>query len=148
MKPRSAKTHFLKRLAATNLSLDTLTPKAGIEAMLAYYVEERADGCDIDEDGDMLLFQWIASESKGESGIGIEIIRQLMATDDEDDEPRQLRLCFEFEQVPITDVGAGSQWCETPEGVKGFQAFIDRSVVYKAVSRKTPKSIELHFDRT
>ena len=30
----------------------------GIEALLAFYEEDRAEGCLIDEDGDMLLFQW------------------------------------------------------------------------------------------
>ena len=45
MKPRAAKTRFLKRLEAAGLSLDTLTPTAGVEAMLAYYAEERAEGC-------------------------------------------------------------------------------------------------------
>ena len=58
MKPRAAKTRLLKRLEATGQSLGALTPSAGVEAMLAYYAAERADGCPLDEGGDMLLLQW------------------------------------------------------------------------------------------
>jgi hypothetical protein len=51
MKPRAAKTRFLKRLEAAGQSLDALTPAAGVEATLAYYADERADGCPLDEEG-------------------------------------------------------------------------------------------------
>jgi len=43
MKPPAAKTQLLKRLEAAGLSLDTLSPADGVEAMLSYYAEERAD---------------------------------------------------------------------------------------------------------
>lgn len=148
MKPRSANTRFLKRLAAAGLTLDTLTPVVGIEAMLAFYLEERADGCEFDEDGDMLLFQWAASDADGKPTIGFDITRQLMATDDEDDEPRQLRLCFECEVASVKGVGAGNRWCESPEGVEAFRKFIVNSPTLKAVAKIAPKLVELHFGRT
>ena len=49
MKPRAAKTRFLKRLEAAGQSLDALTPAAGVEAMLAYYAEDRADVCFVED---------------------------------------------------------------------------------------------------
>ena len=56
MKPREAKTLFMKRLKAAGLSLETLTPAVGVEAMLSYFADERADGCDPDEDGGHAAF--------------------------------------------------------------------------------------------
>jgi hypothetical protein len=58
MKPRSSKKAFLKLIANANRHLDTLEPAEGVELMLAFYRDERAAGCPIDADGDMLLFQW------------------------------------------------------------------------------------------
>ena len=55
MKSKAAKTRFLQRLKEVRLSLDSLTPAAGVDALLAFYTDERADGCDIDKDGDIDL---------------------------------------------------------------------------------------------
>jgi hypothetical protein len=96
MKPRAAKTRFLKRLEAAGQSLDALTPAAGVEAMLAYYAEERADGCPLDEDGDMLLFQWDTLDWGDGPAFEVSIVRQLIVAGDENDEPRQLDLRFRF----------------------------------------------------
>ncbi len=50
MKPSAAKTQFTKRLEAAKLT-QTLSVSTGTEAMLTFYTDERADGCDFDEDG-------------------------------------------------------------------------------------------------
>src|SRR5262245_37488233 len=113
MKPRAAKTQLLKRLEAAGLALDTLTPAEGAEAMLAYYEEERADGCDLDEEGDMLLFQWGIRDWGDGPAFEVNLTRQLIVTDD-DDAPRQLSLTFRFEPAVGAAAGEGSRWCESP----------------------------------
>lgn len=94
MKSRQAKTQYLKRLEEAGLSLDELTAAVGIESMLAFYAEERADDCDLEEDGDMLLFQWgLFDWGKGEF-LEINITRQFIG---DAEEPRQLSLTFQFD---------------------------------------------------
>jgi len=94
MKSGSAKSRFVDRLENGGQSLDALTPAAGIEAMLAYYAEERVDGCPLDEDGDMLLFQWGTYDWRDGPAFEVSIVRQFIVTDDE--EPRQLNLRFRY----------------------------------------------------
>ena len=148
MKPGAAKTRFLKRLEAAELALDTLTPSVGVEAMLSYYAEERADGCDPDDDGDMLLFQWGTNDWGDGPSFEVNLTRQLLVTDKED-EPRQLSLTFHFapDRAP-TGLKDGNKWCESPGGLAAFRRFITGSKAFQAVGHLTPASVELRFGRT
>jgi hypothetical protein len=148
MKPRAAKTRFLKRLEAVGLSLDALTPAAGVEAMLAYYAEERADGCPLDEDGDMLLFQWGTHDWGDGPAFEVSIVRQLIAAGDEDEEPRQLDLRFRLAPPAGAATPGGSRWCASPDELAAFRRFIARSAALAAVGALVPASVELRYGRT
>ncbi len=148
MKPRAAKTRFLKRLEAAGQSLEALTPAAGVEAMLAYYAQERADGCPLDEDGDMLLFQWGTHDWGDGPAFEVSIVRQLIAADDEEDEPRQLDLRFRFAPAAGASAGEGNQWCESPDRLPAFRRFVTTSPAFKAVGSLSAEVVELRDGRT
>ena len=38
--------------------VEAVTPRRAFEAMFTFYTEQRADDVVIDEDGDMLLYEW------------------------------------------------------------------------------------------
>ena len=148
MKPGAAKTRFLKRLEAAGLSLATLTPAAGVEAMLAYYAEERAEGCPFEADGDMLLFQWGTYDWGDGPGFEVDITRQLIVADDEDEEPRQLRLTFRFEPSNGGAAGEGSKWCQSLAELAGFRRSVTQSAALKAVGQQSPVSVGVRYGRT
>jgi hypothetical protein len=148
MKPRAAKSGFLKRLDRAGQTLEALTPAAGVEAMLAYYAEERAEGCPLDEDGDMLLFQWGTHDWGTGPAFEVSIVRQLIVADDEEDEPRQLDLRFRFKPVVGASVRAGNRWCQSPDDLSEFRRFVNRSAALKAVGLLPAESVELRFGRT
>jgi hypothetical protein len=148
MKPSAARTRFLKRLERAGQSLDTLTPIVGVEAMLAYYAEERADKCPLDQDGDMLLFQWGTHDWGKGPAFEVSIVRQLIVADDEDEEPRQLDLRFRFEPATGASAGAGNRWCESPDRLPVFRRFVIRSAALKAAGQLRPESVALRFGRT
>src|SRR5207244_1166742 len=134
MKPSAAESRFRERLASAGLSPATVAPAAGVEAMLAYYAEERADGCDLARDGDMLLFQWGTYEWWGQRpAFEVNITRQLIVADDEETEPQQLRLTFRFEPAAGAAAGAGNRWCESPDGLPEFRRFVAGSAAMQAV---------------
>lgn len=91
MNPEHSKEQFCNRLAEQSLALGKLNAAQGFEAMLAFYEECRADGCDIEDDGDMLLCQWGASDDE----FVWNITRQFITPDE--DEPYQLSLTFRFD---------------------------------------------------
>ncbi|MFO0952841.1 MAG: hypothetical protein U0835_17165 [Isosphaeraceae bacterium] len=148
MKPRSAKTEFMKRLDDSGLSLDTLTVVAGVEAMLAYYAEERADGCPIDEDGDMILFQWGTYDWGQGPAFEVSIVRQLIVPRSANQEPRQLDLRLRFEPEAGAAAGRASRWCESPDDLPAFRRFLAESPAIRAVGGLRPMSVELRYGRT
>jgi hypothetical protein len=149
MKPREAKTRFLKRLTAAGLSLGTLNATTGIEATLSYFADERADGCDPDEEGDMLLFQWGTNDWGDGPMFEINITRQLIVINDEDEEPRQLSLTFRFDPaVSPKGMKDGNKWCDGPEHLASYRRFIAGTKAMQAVRRESPATVELRYGRT
>jgi hypothetical protein len=148
MKPDQAKTRFLERLKAVGLSLATLTPVAGIEAMLDYYAEERADGCDLESDGDMLLFQWGTYDWGDGPSFQVDITRQLIVADDEEPEPRQLSLRFHFDpSAAPARLRDSNKWCESPRNLAAFRKFVSRAKAIEAVGQQLPVRVELRYGR-
>jgi hypothetical protein len=148
MKASAAKTQFLKRLKAAGLSLDTLTAAAGVEAMLTYYAEERAEGCPFEADGDMLLFEWGTYDWGDGPAFEVAITRQLIVSADEDEEPRQLRLIFRFDPSIGDAVGKSNKWCQSLGELVKFRRFVTQSAALKAVAQQSAESVELRFGRT
>jgi hypothetical protein len=148
MKPGRAKARFLERLKAAGLSLATLTPAVGIDAMLDYYAEERFDGCVLKTDGDMLLFQWGVYDWGDGPAFEVDITRQLSDRNDEETEPQQLSLTFRFDPARYPNgVKEGNGWCRTTRRLGDFRAFISRAEVIQAVGEQRPASVELRFNR-
>ena len=146
MRPAAARKHFLEDLKASGTTVKGLSPEQGIELMLDFYRRERADGCDPDQDGDMLLYQW----GEGEEGeaFQLDITRQMIETGDEDDGAmRQLSLTFKFELTDdLRRLGEGDRWCETPDTLDKFRQFILKSKAYKAVADREPVGRSLVLD--
>jgi Family of unknown function (DUF6022) len=74
----------LRRRVSRDGGVRDLTPETAIEAMVAFYRDVRAEDCDLEADGDMLLAQWgMSKDGHGERFV-FEIIRQLITGDGED----------------------------------------------------------------
>jgi hypothetical protein len=146
MKPRSAKKAFLARLQEAGRALASLRPGEGVEAMLAFYTAERADGCDIEEDGDMLLIQWGVHDWGDGESFTFEIVRQLMTGDDA---IRQLRLTFRYDPTAaLGALGDGNRWCDAPGRLAEFRRFILASPAFAAVERLDANAVTLELSLT
>jgi hypothetical protein len=148
MEPVDAKTRFLNRLKLAGQSVGALTAVAGVEAMLQYYEEDRVDGCRLDEDGDMLLFQWGIYDWGNGPAFEVSIVRQLAVADDEDEEPQQLQLVFRFPPAAGISAGEANRWCYSPGELPEFRRFIKGTAAFKAVGNLSPESVELQYGRT
>ena len=146
MKPRAIKKRFLKRIEEAGHKLNSLPITEGIEAMLRFYEEERVDGCDIDEEGDMLLFQWGSNDWGEGEFFEVEIARQLMDQAGEDEDVRQLRLIYRFApDAKLRKLEDGNQWCSSLDEVDAFRTFIHSSQAFKAGVKLDPVEITLEF---
>ena len=138
MTPQNALSVFTEQ----GLALMTLTAAQGIEAALSFYADVRADGCSIDEDGDMLLFQW----GTDKSGLYLDITRQFMPSDDrEDGGIWQLSLTFQY-SPQTASFDSGNEWCYTPDDLDEFTGFIHANSAYLALSDTKPDMTTLTYE--
>jgi hypothetical protein len=145
MQPGSAKSQFLDCLGQSVGELASLSPIQGISLMLDLYCHERAEGCPIDQDGDMLLYQWGTYDWGRGERFELNITRQFIeSSGDEDGTMRQLSLTFRFEpDEALRDLTQGNRWCRNPDGLPVFQAFIQSSRAWLEVQRRRPVEITL-----
>jgi hypothetical protein len=147
MKTKQAKKELEKIIKQSGKPLSSLTPAQGMRLMLDFYRDIRADGCDLEGDGDMLLFQWGVYDSDAGRSFQFDLTRQFMLEDCEDDDGMtQLSLTFHFEPSPKLEALAdGNQWCHAPDGLGEFETFITGSSAYGSVATASPKNVTLNF---
>ncbi len=147
MKPVSAKKEFLRHIRAAGRSLKALSPSEGIALMLEFYRDVRADGCEMDSDGDILLYQWGTYDWSGNGeSFEFDITRQLISGDGEDEDIRQLSLTFRFEPTEsLRQLGEGNRWCHSLREAEEFQAYIQSSPAFLAVARLSSAEVTLNF---
>jgi hypothetical protein len=122
-------------------------PRAGIERMVAFYGEVRADDVDLESDGDMLLFQWGTYDWGSGEMFEVDITRQLIRGAGEDDEIWQLHLTYRFApSEPLRAIGKGNRWCARPDGVASFAEFIRAHPAITALGSRDDGQIRLEYE--
>ena len=115
-------------------------PVALFSRILRFYDVHRIEGTTIEEDGDMLLFQWgVYDWGKGPS-FELDLTRQAIALIPADDEYeweeqdiRQLCCTFYYLPEPFRSIEEGNRWCHSPAGLAAFQQFVlEHPVLYTA----------------
>lgn len=147
MTPITSLAAFEQRLSLAGRSVSALTASEGVEAMLAFYAAERCDGCVLEEDGDMLLFQWGSYAWKDLTHFELDITRQLMPGGSDDEGILQLSLTFRF--LPAAELqaqGSGNEWCATPSDLPAFRDYIDACPAFRLVGSRTPSEVVFNLD--
>jgi hypothetical protein len=147
MRAKKAKREFERYLKRRNTKLAEMRPSAGLDAMLGFYRDIRADDCDIDQDGDMLLFQWGTYDWGQGEHFSFDITRQLIVGPGEDEDFWQLSLTFEFPpDDTLRAVESGNRWCASPEQLEEFAAFVRSTAAYIAVANRNDANIVLDYE--
>jgi hypothetical protein len=147
MNPYKAKEEFEAFVASRTKTLTSLKPNDGISAMFDFYRSVRAEKCHIEDDGDMLLFQWgTYTTLKGER-FTYDITRQLIIEGSDDENFWQLGLTFEFPSVSeLTSIGNGNRWCSSPDELSSFEGFVVAHPATAAVSSRRDGEVKLTYD--
>ena len=148
MKPKEAKEEFERFVTEAGAVVSEFKPIDAVRLMLDFYQQERAEGCDVQGDGDMLLFQWGVQEW-GRQGRFFEfnLTRQLLDSEGEDGENQtQLSLTCHFAPTPALEaLKPGSKWCASPDELAGFEYFVVKSAAFQAVGKLPPENVALTY---
>lgn len=143
MRPDESEGALTKRLGRP---LEALTARRALRAMLGFYVGQRAEDVDVDEDGDMLLFEWGVYGFTGPESFQFTLTRQFIVTGE--DEPYQLHLTLHFDpDDALRAIPGGSRWCRSPGESSAFGQFVESSAPFNAVADAEPSRVELYFEQ-
>ncbi|WP_133179372.1 hypothetical protein [Shewanella decolorationis] len=140
MRPETSRELFLKELG---YDIANLTVENATNAMINFYKLQRVEGCDIENDGDMLLWQW---GNGRKSQYRFELTRQFIL--DDECEPFQLSLCLYFDNSSrFLNIEDGNEWCGTPLSVDEFYNKILNSTIYEAVNEMVSTNVTLTYEQ-
>lgn len=147
MKTKQAREEFDAFLKAMGSPATLDAPAAGFNAMLGFYRSIRAEDVDLARDGDMLLFQWGIYGSEENRSFDLDLTRQLICGEGEDDDIWQLHLTYRF---PVDEVfrglGSGDRRCENPSVVDAFQTYILDNAAFQAAAVRGDGVVQLNYE--
>jgi hypothetical protein len=123
--PRTLDQAFATFLSDAGGNLEA-SPDTGFRVLIDFYANVRADGCDLDADQDMLLFQWGTYDWGEGEHFEIDLVRQVMMPDEEDDDAIwQLHLTYRYRaSAEFALLGSGNRWCPSPSEASHFAGFV------------------------
>ena len=117
-------------LIQQGVNIDVLRLQSTLAAFFEFYRAERAEGCALDADGDMLLFEWGVVDWGDGEHFELSLARQLIFGPD-DGKIWQLKLTYAYEPTdPFRALGDGNQWCATPDDLAAFRETVEGSPAY------------------
>lgn len=147
MKVAKALERFVEFVKNQASEADHGDPASGLKLMFDFYETQRAKGCDMVRDGDMLLFQWGTYDWGRGEHFELDLTRQLIVGDGEDDEIFQLSLTYRFEPTPqLKVIESGNRWCHNLSELPKFKEYVISTHAFKAVSSRTDCKAELNFE--
>jgi hypothetical protein len=148
--PKDSKKELAAVVKAAGIQLASLTPAEGIPLMIKFYEEVRAEDCEFDSDGDMLLYQWgVYEDLDGGKSLHVDITRQFIVSDEDgEDAMSQLSLTF-FYKPPekFQALKDGNKWCSLPKELKAFRKFIESTPAYQKVANLKADDVKIQFSR-
>lgn len=102
-----------------------------LDVAVLFYTQHRAVDCDIENDGDMLLYQWGVYQFDGLKLFKFDITRQFIGAGGEDDELYQLSMALKFPvNEAVQSISAGNVWCDSPDRVSDFRKTVLDSAAF------------------
>ena len=123
-------------------------PDVIIACMLDFYRDERASDCQLEDDGDMLLYQWGTYDWGEGRWFDLNITRQFIPEDDEDEGMFQLSVTAKYSPTPeLEALGSGSRWCGSRDGLSEFTDYVKGSEAFKSLSGQSCGKREVEYNQ-
>jgi len=146
MKPVEAKEVFEQFVAEAGAVVSEFKPIDAVRLMLDFYQQERVEGCDLQADGDRLLFHWGTHEWGHQSPcFDFNVSRQFVEGESANGGSQsQLSLTCHFAATPeLAALKTGTKWCALTDELAAFEHFIGKSPAFLAVGKLPPQNVSL-----
>ena len=129
--------------------IERLSINEAFSQFMDWYETERAKGVlPIEEDGDMLLFQWGTYDWGKGMNFEVNLTRQFVCKkwlDQPDYWQFQLTYLYTVDDT-LSSLGSGNRWCHSPSKLSEFRDYVVQADCSIAAGNLSPKGMELHLD--
>ena len=123
-------------------------PEVIIACMLDFYRDERVSDCRLEDDEDMLLYQWGTYDWGEGRWFELNITRQFISEDDEDEGVFQLSVTAKYSPTPeLEALRSGNRWCGSPDGLYEFRDFLMDSQALTKLSGQSCDKREVEYNQ-
>ena len=156
MKALQAIEEFQDFVHQSGKSPEHLSSEDAVKLMADFYSGIRAEDCNLEEDGDMLLFQWGTYDWGQDELFEYDITRQFILPETfQDGDERwtedciwQLSLTLKYEPTSeLKQVKPGNRWCGKPSEVSDFMHYIECCQDTETVRTSIIAAKKLTFER-
>ncbi len=124
-------------------------PDVIISCMLDFYRDERVEDCRIEDDGDMLLYQWGTYDWGQGRWFDLNITRQFIPQGGEDDDIFQLSVTAKYSPAPdLDELCSGNKWCGSPDEFPQFEEFVRGSNALKHLTGRPGDKVAITCNLT
>jgi hypothetical protein len=135
---------FRRYLDESDSDVADSNPKSALDSVASFYRIARFENCDVDNDGDMLLFQWGVNDWGDGEFFDVDFTRQLI--DGSNDENLITQVSFRF-RYPATDqfraIEPSNVWCEHIDMINRFSDDILASRSFQLANRMTQSKTDI-----
>ncbi len=147
MNAKKIKKEFLRYLAAQGESPPKMTPLRALDLVLSFYRDVRADQCEVGANQDMLLFQWGTYDWGEGEHFELDLTRQFVFGDGEDEDIWQFHVTFRYApSEQFGELGSGDRWCKSLEELPDFTRFIRGHPATVLVGSRTDGVASLNYE--
>ena len=115
--------------------------------MLEFYGDERVSDCELDEDGDMLLYEWGTYDWGAGHWFNCQITRQFIPRDGGDEDIFQLTVTAKYTPSSQTDaLGSGNKWCGSPSELATFTDCVLQSKSLRSLRGKPCEKLVTEYN--
>lgn len=121
-------------------------PGSLFSSVLDLYENSRIDNTNLDENGDMLLFQWGSYDWGQGLTFELDLTRQAIPSDREDPPILQLRCTYRYDPAEFHDTGEGNRWCHNPSQLDEFRQFVFSSEAFSLAASQQHNALEIDLE--
>ncbi len=128
------------------LSSEVLSsPVRLFESVINSYESIRIIGASLDEDGDMLLFQWGSYDWGQGRQFDLDLTRQVIPSGQDDPPIVQLHCTYSYGPTAFEEISSGNLWCQNPAEIDAFRAYVLESIALRRAASQNHMSIAINI---